>query len=90
MFKLFFAIIALVLAAVWAGTAFGFNATIPIFVILGIGCYLVCRIGGPVLPDAPVWGSGHGIFLRSKDYGHAGDDGDGDEAVDQREGDGFR
>jgi hypothetical protein len=68
MIKVLFAVIALIAAAMVAGVYFSFNPVIFIFIILGFGLYMVTRIGGPVLPaDAPImWGSGHGIYIRSK------------------------
>jgi hypothetical protein len=73
-----------------AGVYFIFNPVIPIFIILGFGIYLVGRIGGPLLPaDAPViWGSGHGIYLRFRDYVAEDDETCGGESP--KEGDGFR
>jgi hypothetical protein len=68
--KVLVAVIALIAVAMVAGVYFHFNPVILIFLILGFGLYMVTRIGGPQLPaDAPiVWGSGHGIYVRGKDY----------------------
>ena len=90
MLKLLFAVVALIAAVMIAGLHYNFNPVIPIFIILGFGLYGVTRIGGPVLPtNAPVvWGGGHGIFMRSKDYASDNDDSCG--GSDPREGDGFR
>jgi hypothetical protein len=90
MLKLLFAVAALIAAVMVAGLHYDFNPAIPIFVILGFGLYGVTRIGGPALPaNAPVvWGGGHGIFMRGKDYVANNDDSCGGE--DPREGDGFR
>jgi hypothetical protein len=89
MLRLLSAVIALIAAAMIAGVYFGFNPAILIFLILGFGLFGVTRIGGPQLPeDAPIiWGGGHGIYMRAKDYAPDSDT-SGDE--DQREGDGFR
>jgi len=89
MMKLLFGVIALIAAAMVAGVYFSFNPVILIFVILGFGLYMVGRIGGPLLPeDAPVvWGSGHCVYLRSRDY-VSGNTSCGGE--DPKEGDGFR
>jgi hypothetical protein len=89
MTKLLLAVIALIAAAMVAGVYFDFNPVILIFIILGFGVYMVGRIGGPLLPaDAPVvWGAGHGIYMRARDYS-AKDDSCGSE--DPKEGDGFR
>lgn len=90
MLKLLFAVIALIAAVMVAGVYFSFNPVIPIFVILGFGLYGVIRTGGPSLPaDAPVvWGGGHGIYMRGKDYAPNNDDSCG--GADPREDDGFR
>jgi hypothetical protein len=90
MLKLLFAVIALIAAGMIAGVYFDFNPAIPIFVILGFGLYGVTRIGGPALPaDAPaVWGGGHGVHMRAKDYAPDNDTSCG--GADPREGDGFR
>ena len=90
MMKLLFAVIALIAAAMVAGVYFNFNPVILIFLILGFGLYMVTRIGGPLLPaDAPVvWGSGHGIYMRGRDYAPDNDTSCGGE--DPREGGGFR
>jgi hypothetical protein len=90
MIKVLLAVIALIAVAMVAGVYFSFNPAILIFLILGFGLYMVTCIGGPALPaDAPVmWGSGHGIYLRSKDY--APDDDTSCGGADPREGDGFR
>jgi hypothetical protein len=68
---------------------FHFNPVILIFPSLGFGLYMVTRIGGPQLPaDAPImWGSGHGIYMRGKDYASDNDTSCGE---NPREGDGFR
>ncbi len=90
MIKILLAVIALIAAAMVAGVYCSFNPAILIFLVLGFGLYMVTRIGGPALPaDAPVmWDSGHGIYLRSKDY--ASDDDTSCGGVNPREGDGFR
>jgi hypothetical protein len=91
MLKLLFAVAALIAAVMVAGVYYSFNPLIPIFVILGFGLYGVTRIGGPSLPaNAPVvWGGGHGIYMRAKDYVPGAGDNTGN-GEDQREGDGFR
>jgi hypothetical protein len=70
MIKLLLAIMTLIIAALVAGTYFNFNPAIPIFVILGLGIFLVGRIGGPQLPEGShvSWGSGHGVYLRGQDF----------------------
>lgn len=90
MLRLLFAVIALIAAAMIAGVYFNFNPVILIFLILGFGLYGVTRIGGPQLAgDAPIiWGGGHGIYVRAKDYTPDSDRDCGGE--DPREGDGFR
>jgi hypothetical protein len=90
MMKVLLAVIALIAAAMVAGAYFHFNPVILIFLILGFGLHMVTRVGGPSLPpDAPILlGSGHGIYMRSKDYAPDNDTSCGGE--DPREGDGFR
>jgi hypothetical protein len=90
MMKVLVAVIALIAAAMVAGVYFDFNPVILIFLILGIGMYMVSRVGGPLLPaDAPImWSSGHGIYMRAKDYAPENDTSCGGE--NPREGDGFR
>src|SRR5271154_4449750 len=90
MLRLLFAVIALIAAAMIAGVYFNFNPVILIFLILGFGLYGVTRIGEPQLAgDAPIiWGGGHGIYVRAKDYTPDSDGSCGGE--DPREGDGFR
>ncbi len=89
MMKLLFGVIAPIGAAMMDGVYLRFNPVILIFVILGFGIYMVGRIRGPLLPDdAPVvWGSGHGVYLHSRDYAAADTSCGGD---DPKEGDGFR
>jgi hypothetical protein len=88
--RLLLAVIVLIAAAMIAGVYLRFNPVILIFVILGFGLYRVTRIGGPTLPaDAPIiWGGGHGVFMRAKDYAPDNDTSCGGE--NPREGDGFR
>jgi hypothetical protein len=90
MMKLLLAVVVLIAATMVAGAYFNFNPVILIFLILAFWVYMVGRIGGPPLPaDAPiVWGSGHGIYMRGKDYAPDKDTTCGSE--DPREGDGFR
>jgi hypothetical protein len=89
MIKLLLAVVASIIAAMVAGAYFGFNPVILIFAILGLGVYMVGRIGGPALPKGSyVPGTpGYGIYLRGRDY-VAGDSSSGGD--DQRQGDGFR
>jgi hypothetical protein len=89
MIKLLLAVVASIIAAMIAGAYFGFNPVILIFAILGLGVYMVGRIGGPALPKGSyVPGTpGYGIYLRGRDY-VAGDSSSGGD--DQRQGDGFR
>jgi hypothetical protein len=89
MLRLLFAVIALIAAAMIAGVYLNFNPVILIFLILGFGHYGVTRIGGPLLPgDAPIiWGGGHGVYMRAKDYAPDREGSCGGE--DPREGDGF-
>ena len=65
MLKLLALIIALIIAAMVAGAYLHFNPAIPAFIILGLGIYMVGRIGGPLLPDGPHVGFGntYGIYL---------------------------
>ena len=51
MFKLFFSVMLLILAAIAAGAYFHFSPIIPIFALLGLGIYGVCR-GAPALTGA--------------------------------------
>ncbi len=90
MMKVLLAVIALIAAAMIAGVYCNFNPVILIFVILGFGLYMVACIGGPLLPaEAPImWGSGHGIYMRGKDYAPDKDESCGGD--DPREGDGFQ
>jgi hypothetical protein len=90
MLRLLFAVIALIAAAMIAGVYFNFNPVILIFLFLGLGLYGVTRIGESQLAgDAPIiWGGGHGIYVRAKDYAPDSDRNCGGE--DPREGDGFR
>jgi hypothetical protein len=89
MIKLLLAVVASIIAAMIAGAYFGFNPVILIFAILGLGVYMVGRIGGPALPNGSYVPStpGYGIYLRGRDY-VAGDSSSGGD--DQRQGDGFR
>jgi hypothetical protein len=89
MIKLLLAAVASIIAAMIAGAYFGFNPVILIFAILGLGVYMVGRIGGPALPNGSYVPStpGYGIYLRGRDY-VAGDSSSGGD--DQRQGDGFR
>jgi hypothetical protein len=89
MIKPLLAVIALIVAAMIAGAFFGFNPTILIFAILGIGVYMVGRIGGPALPKGShVPGTpGYGIYMCGRDYVT---DGAGSGGDDQRQGDGYR
>ena len=68
MFKLFFSVMLLILAAIAAGAYFHFSPIIPIFALLGLGIYGVCR-GAPALTwrDGSVWGHGHGIYFDRDD-----------------------
>jgi hypothetical protein len=50
MLKLLFAVIAAIGLAMTAGAYFDFDPAILIFAILGVGVYLVGRMGGPPLP----------------------------------------
>ncbi len=94
MWKIFFAVLLLIAAAMAGGIYFNFNAVILIFVILGVGIFLVGRIArSPDTPQLPPgthisWGAGHGIYLRGQDF-VPGDQGPGG-GEDPREGDGFR
>jgi hypothetical protein len=87
MLKLLVAVILAVAAAMVAGVYFSFNPAILIFGILGVGLYMVGRIGGPVMPEHIPWGSGQGIYMSRRDYV---DDDASRDGSDQREGDGFR
>jgi hypothetical protein len=89
MLKVLFAVIVLIAAAMIAGVYFSFNPVILIFGILGVGLFMVCRIGGPTLPEGSFipWGSGLGIYMRGRDHLH---DDTSPSGEDPREGDGFR
>ena len=89
MFKLLLAVGVLISAALVAGVYFSFNPVILIFSILGFGLTMTTRIGGPRLPDGSYvpWGSGHGIYIRGRDYVQNDTD---DADRDQRGGDGSR
>jgi len=93
MFKILLTVLALIAAAIAAGAYFAFNPVIPIFVILGVGIFLVGRIArrdGPQFPpDTHVsWGAGSGVYLRGQDFVPS-DQGPGG-GEDPHEGDGFR
>jgi hypothetical protein len=87
MLKVLLAVILAIAAVMVAGVYFSFNPAILIFGILGVGLYMVGRIGGPVLPDHIPWGSGQGIYMTRRDYV---DDDTSCGGADPREGDGFR
>jgi hypothetical protein len=87
MLKVLLAVIVAIAAAMVAGIYFSFNPAILIFAVLGVGLYLLGRIGGPVLPGHTLWGSGHGIYMSSRDYV---DDDTSCGGENPREGDGFR
>jgi hypothetical protein len=87
MLKLLLAVILAIAAAMVAGVYFGFNPVILIFGILGVGIYMVGRIGRPALPQGTPWGSGHGIYMSRRDFV---DDDTSCGGKDPREGDGFR
>jgi hypothetical protein len=71
MFKLAFAILFLIIAAMVVCAYFNFNPAIPVFIILGFGVYMVGRIGGPLLPADTKgtfdW-SGTGVYIESQDF----------------------
>jgi hypothetical protein len=87
MLKVLLAVIVAIAAAMVAGVYFSFNPAILIFGILGVGIYMAGRIGEPALPDHIPWGSGHGIYMSSRDYVEDDTNCGGE---DPREGDGFR
>jgi hypothetical protein len=71
MFKLAFAILVLIIAAMVAGGYFHFNPALPVLIILGFGVYMVGRIGGPLLPadSKGTFGwSGTGVYVESQDF----------------------
>jgi hypothetical protein len=62
-------VLVLIVVTLVAGAYFRFNPAIPIFVILGIGIFLVGRIGGPQLPPGShvTWGAGSGVYVSGQD-----------------------
>jgi hypothetical protein len=93
MWKILFAVLVLIAAALIGGVYLNFNPAIPIFVSLGVGIFLVGRLArrdGPRLPpDTHIsWGAGSGVYLRGQDF-VPGDQGPGG-GENPREGDGFR
>jgi hypothetical protein len=88
MVRLLIAIIVLIAAAIAAGIYFDFNAAILIFLIVGVGIYILTRIGGPPSPKGVhvSWVAGHGVHVRRRDYVQD----DPDSGENQHEGDGFR
>ena len=75
MIKLLASVALLIAAAMIAGAYLQFNPAILIFAILGFGCYMVTRIGGPLPPDGTThWGTGHGIYFDRDDVWVTGRD----------------
>jgi hypothetical protein len=70
MLKLLALVIGLITAAMVAGAYLHLNPAIPIFIILGLGIYMVGRIGGQQLPpDAHVgFGDTYGVYLHRDDF----------------------
>ena len=68
--KLLLAVTLLIICALVAAAYFNFNPVIPIFVILGFGIYMVCRIGGPQLPKGThvSFGDTYGVYLHREDF----------------------
>jgi len=93
MWKILFAVLVLIAAALVGGVYLNFNPAIPIFVILGVGIFLLGRFARRDAPQLPpgtqvTWGAGSGVYLRGQDF-VSGDQGPGG-GEDPREGDGFR
>jgi len=65
--KIFFAAIVLIAAVLIAAPYYGFNPVLPLFALIGLGLYGVCR-GAPALTwgDGPYWG-GMGIYFERDD-----------------------
>jgi hypothetical protein len=79
MLKLLIAVIVLIVAALVAGAYLHFNPGFLILAILGVGIFMVGRIGGPALPPGGKqlhWGSGHGIYFDRDDVWVSGSDTD--------------
>ena len=77
MIKLLVLVIVLIGLGLVAGAYLGFNPALMIFAILGLGIYMVGRIGGPALPSGGKgihWGSGRGIYFDRGDVRVSGSD----------------
>ncbi len=73
MFKVLLVVLASIAAALVGGVYLNFNPAISIFVILGVGIFLVGRIARrediEFPPGAHVtWGAGSGVYLRGQDF----------------------
>jgi hypothetical protein len=73
MMKVLLAVLALIVTALIGGAYLGFNPTIPIFIILILGIFLVGRIARRKDIQLPQgthvsWGAGHGVYLRGQDF----------------------
>ena len=87
MMKLLLAFVFSIIAVMVAGAYFDFNPVLLIFLILGLGVYMVGRIGGPALPKGVLrWPVG-GVYMRRRDYVQ---DDDAQSGEDPRQADGFR
>ena len=66
--KIVFAAIVLIGVALVAAPYLGFNPMLPVFALLGLGIYGVCR-GAPALQwrEGPSWGHGEGVYFDRDD-----------------------
>jgi len=66
--KIVFAAIVLIAAVLIAAPLYGFNPVLPVFALLGLGIYGVCR-GAPTLTwrEGMSWGHGMGIYFDRDD-----------------------
>ncbi len=81
MLRLLFLVLGLIALAMVGGAYFAFDPSWLILAIIGLGIFMVGRIGGPALPPGSRrihWGSGHGIHFDRDDVwvnGRNADDG---------------
>ena len=87
MLKVLLAVILSIALAMAAGVYFDFNPVLIIFAILGVGIFLVGRIGGPALPaDNRFFGLGYGVYTDANDVWIKGDTRPGGEDYDSESG----
>jgi hypothetical protein len=66
--KIAFTAIGLIAAVLVAAPYFNFNPILPVFVLLGLGIYGVCRRAPALtLREGPSWGYGEGIYFDRDD-----------------------